>query len=175
MHKLLFAYTSTRGHTLKILKYIEQHLPENYKVIYLDLAKQENAKLDLSVFKHVIISSSIYYGKYSKSMYKFTKNNKDELNKVDNTFVSINLTARKEGKDKPETSAYIKTFKKKGVWKPKQIKMFAGLLDYPSYNWFDTMMIRFIMKITKGETNTSKTVEYTDWQKVEDFAKQLAK
>ena len=32
------------------------------------------------------------------------------------------------------------------------------------------MMIRLIMKMTKGETDTTKEVEYTDWQQVEAFA-----
>lgn len=34
-------------------------------------------------------------------------------------------------------------------------------------------MIQFIMRITGGETDTSKEVEYTDWQKVEAFADQF--
>lgn len=36
-------------------------------------------------------------------------------------------------------------------------------------------MIRLIMKITGGETDTSKEIEYTDWQKVEFFTEQFEK
>jgi menaquinone-dependent protoporphyrinogen oxidase len=34
-------------------------------------------------------------------------------------------------------------------------------------------MIRFIMWMTKGPTDTSATFEFTDWNKVDDFAAQL--
>jgi menaquinone-dependent protoporphyrinogen IX oxidase len=42
--------------------------------------------------------------------------------------------------------------------------VFAGALRYPRYRWYDRFMIRLIMKMTGGETDTSKEVVYTDWQ-----------
>lgn len=59
-------------------------------------------------------------------------------------------------------------------WKPTHIEVIAGALLYLRYKPFDRLMIRFIMKITKGETDTSKEYEYTDWQQVENFGKLLA-
>ncbi len=35
-------------------------------------------------------------------------------------------------------------------------------------------MIQLIMKITGGETDTTKEVEYTNWQKVSEFASGIA-
>ncbi|MEF1282361.1 flavodoxin domain-containing protein, partial [Vibrio fortis] len=49
----------------------------------------------------------------------------------------------------------------------------AGALYYPRYNFFDRTMIRFIMTMTGGETDTSKEVEYTNWQKVSLFTEKL--
>ena len=34
-------------------------------------------------------------------------------------------------------------------------------------------MIHLIMKITNGETDTTKEIEYTDWEKVKAFAESL--
>ena len=34
-------------------------------------------------------------------------------------------------------------------------------------------MIRLIMYITKGPTDTSKNFEFTDWNKVDDFSRDL--
>ena len=34
-------------------------------------------------------------------------------------------------------------------------------------------MIRFIMNMTGGETDTTKEVEYTNWEKVSLFSKKL--
>lgn len=48
--------------------------------------------------------------------------------------------------------------------------VFAGALRYPRYRWFDKVMIQLIMRMTGGETDTRKEVEYTDWQQVAKFA-----
>jgi menaquinone-dependent protoporphyrinogen oxidase len=53
--------------------------------------------------------------------------------------------------------------------------VFAGALRYPRYRWFDKVMIRFIMRMTGGETDTSKEVEYTDWNEVGQFAQEIAR
>ena len=58
-------------------------------------------------------------------------------------------------------------------WVPKKIGVFAGKIDYPSYKFFDKYAIKFIMWITNGPTDTSKTFEFTDWKKVEEFTKNL--
>lgn len=88
-------------------------------------------------------------------------------------FFGVNLTARKKGKDTPETNVYVRKFLAKTPWRPTITSVFAGALCYPQYNWFDRIMIQFIMKITGGETNINKEIEYTDWQKVEYFAREF--
>ena len=58
-------------------------------------------------------------------------------------------------------------------WKPKKIGVFAGKVDYPNYNFFDKYIIKLIMFITSGPIDTSQSYEFTNWSKVEDFAKEL--
>lgn len=53
--------------------------------------------------------------------------------------------------------------------------VFAGALRYPRYSWLDRTMIKMIMKMTGGETDTTKEVEYTDWQQVDRFARDFAR
>jgi menaquinone-dependent protoporphyrinogen oxidase len=50
---------------------------------------------------------------------------------------------------------------------------FAGKVDYPNYNFFDKYIIKFIMFITKGPTDTSQSYEFTDWSKVDDFSEEF--
>ena len=59
-------------------------------------------------------------------------------------------------------------------WRPKKIGVFAGKVDYPNYNFFDKYTIKFIMFITKGPTDTSKSYEFTDWSRVDQFAKEIS-
>ena len=44
-----------------------------------------------------------------------------------------------------------------------------GKLDYKKYPFFDRIMIRFIMWMTKGPTNTNTEIEYTNWNRVTKF------
>ena len=84
------------------------------------------------------------------------------------------MVARKSGKNTPETNPYIKKFLKISNWKPKKIGVFAGRVDYPNYGFFDKYVIKFIMFLTNGPTDTSQSYEFTDWSKVDEFAKELS-
>ena len=64
-------------------------------------------------------------------------------------------------------------FLKKTNWKPNKLSVFAGKVDYPNYNFFNKNVIRFIMYITKGPTDTNNSYEFTNWEKVKKFAKEL--
>ena len=53
------------------------------------------------------------------------------------------------------------------------IEVFAGKLDYPKYNFFNKNIIKFIMWITNGPTQTDIVVEFTNWNDVEKFANKI--
>ena len=88
-------------------------------------------------------------------------------------FFSVNVVARKPEKNTPETNPYMRKFLKISNWQPNKLAVFAGKVDYPKYGFFDKHIIRLIMFITKGPTDTSRSFEFTDWSKVEDFSKKL--
>ena len=71
----------------------------------------------------------------------------------------------KEGKDTPEGNVYVRKFLQRIKWTPAKVGVFAGALLYPRYKWIDRVMIQLIMKITGGETDSTKEIEYTDWGK----------
>lgn len=167
----LILYSSTDGHTKTICERIIS-LSDNKsisKIKSLDEAKQ----FDLSKFDRIIIGASIRYGSHSKDLYKFIELNKDVLDQKESVFFSVNVVARKPEKNKPETNPYIKKFLEISKWKPNKIGVFAGKVDYPKYGFFDKYIIKLIMFITNGPTDTSQTYEFTDWSKVDDFAKEL--
>ena len=172
MTNTLIIYSSTDGHTKTICKRLTNFLKnrDEIKVISLDDAR----KFELSEFTKIIIGASIRYGRHSKELYKFINSNKDILNQKQSVFFSVNVVARKPEKSIPETNPYIKKFLKISSWKPKKIGVFAGKVDYPNYGFFDKYIIKLIMFITKGPTDTSQSYEFTDWSKVDEFAKELS-
>jgi len=170
--KALLLYSTREGQTKKIMHNIAQQL-EGYECQFVDL--HESERVDLSQYDKILVGASIRYGSLNKKLYQFIQAHKEQLNQAKAAFYCVNLTARKEdqGKDTPEGSVYVQTFLKKSPWQPELIGVFAGALYYPRYRPIDRMMIRFIMKLTGGETDTTKEVEYTNWEKVALFAKKF--
>ena len=171
MSSLLIIYSSTDGQTKKICERIIDLSDDPHIITIMSL--NEATRIDISRYAKIIIGASIRYGKHSKELYKFIDLNKEILNQKESTFFSVNVVARKPEKSTPDTNPYIKKFLNISKWKPKKIGVFAGKVDYPKYSLIDRYIIKFIMFITKGPTDTSQSYEFTDWAKVDVFAKEL--
>lgn len=164
--KTIILYSSRDGQTQKIANFIAEKLDGDVEVRSI----LDTFSLDAD---RIIIGASIRYGHFDKALYKFIEKHTALLNAKPTAFFGVNLTARKEGKNTPETNVYVRKFLARIQWRPTLTAVLAGALFYPRYNWFDRMMIQFIMKITGGETDPTKEIEYTDWEKVTEFAEKL--
>ncbi len=171
MPETLIIYSSTDGHTKNICERLANFFGNTNATKTISLF--EATKFDLSKFNQIVIGASIRYGKYSKNLYKFINLNKDILEQKNSVFFSVNVVARKPEKNTPETNPYVKKFLKVSKWKPKKIGVFAGKVDYPNYGLFDKYAIKLIMFLTNGPTDTSQSYEFTDWSKVDNFAREL--
>ena len=168
MSGTLIIYSSTDGHTkticLKILNSLKD--PDLVNIIPLD----EVETFDLSKYNKIIIGASIRYGKHNSKVINFVKKNIKMLNLKKTAFFSVNVVARKLGKNLPNTNPYVIKFLRDTNWKPNKVGVFAGKVDYPNYNFINKYVIRFIMMITKGPTDTKNSYEFTNWDTVKKFA-----
>ena len=168
MKKILLIYSTVDGHTKTICEKILSY-SETSQVDILPI----DSSINIKDYDTVVIGASIRYGKYREEIFEFIKENEELLNSKDNAFFSVNVVARKENKNKPETNPYLIKFLNKISWQPKILDVFAGKIDYPKYKFLDKYAIKFIMWITKGPTDTSKVYEFTDWNRVKSFAEKL--
>ena len=168
MKKILLTYSTVDGHTKTICEKILSYS----KTSQVDILPIDSS-INIKDYDTVVIGASIRYGKYREEIFEFIKENEELLNSKDNAFFSVNVVARKENKNKPETNPYLIKFLNKISWKPKILDVFAGKIDYPKYKFLDKYAIKFIMWITKGPTDTSKVYEFTDWNRVKSFAEKL--
>lgn len=169
--KALILYSSRDGQTRSIASYIASKLQDTLSCDVIDLLQADAIELDQ--YQQVLIGASVRYGHFHPVLERFVKRHAEQLNRMPSAFFAVNLTARKPEKRAPQTNAYTRKFLLSSPWQPKQCTVFAGALRYPHYRWFDRIMIRFIMKMTGGETDTSKEVEYTDWQQVDRFTQEF--
>jgi len=174
MSYTLLIYSTSDGQTKKICDAMAQQLIGSGEQVQL-LSLTDANNITWQEVDKVVIGASIRYGHFNKALDKFIAQYQTELEQRVNGFFCVNLTARKPEKNTPTTNAYMKKFIETSPWQPTLQAVFAGALLYSKYRWLDKVMIRFIMKMTGGETDTSKDIEYTDWKKVDDFAKEIAK
>ena len=171
--KLLILYSTVDGHTKKICEYINKKL-KNKRIISIS-SLEDSVKFNLEQFDEIVIGASVRYGYHRKNVYEFIRNNKSILNDKRTVFFSLNLTARKSEKNTADTNPYVYKFLKKINWEPTIKDVFAGRLDYPNLDTLNKLAILFIMVITNGPKDTSKTYELTDWKRVDNLIKKIEK
>ncbi len=168
MAKILIIYSTTDGQTRKICQRLQQVIGQQGDHVTVVSIKDE-PQIDPTPFDKIVIGASIRYGKHSPQIVDFIEKNRLLLESKPNAFFSVNVVARKPEKSRPENNPYLQKFLKRISWTPRQLAVFAGKIDYPSYRFFDRFMIRLIMWMTKGPTDPTFVVEYTDWKQVEAF------
>lgn len=172
MHVLLL-FSTTDGHTIKICHRLQEVIEQQAsRVTLAPIGDAQN--MDLTAFDRIVIGASIRYGKHNPQVAEFINGHGQLLEAKSYAFFSVNIVARKPEKNRPETNPYVQKFLKQLSRPPKELAVFAGKLDYPKYGFFDRMMIRFIMLVTKGPTDPKSVVEFTDWCAVEAFGRKMS-
>ncbi len=170
--KTLLPFSTRDGQTREIAAFLASELKE--QGIYADVVNlNRTEEIAWQEYDRVVIGASIRYGHFHPALDRFVKKHVAMLNNLPGAFYSVNLVARKAEKRTPQTNSYTRKFLLNSPWQPQLCAVFAGALRYPRYRWYDRFMIRLIMKMTGGETDTHKEVVYTDWQQVTGFAREI--
>jgi menaquinone-dependent protoporphyrinogen oxidase len=174
MSKILIIYSTTDGHTREICSRLQKIIEKNNHVVSLIPIEDVNQQ-DLNLFDKIVIGASIRYGKHNAKVYEFINKNTQILDHKANAFFSVNVVARKPDKNQPDTNPYLKKFLLQISWKPKELAVFAGKIDYQKYSILDRLIIRMIMWITKGPTHPKTNIEFTNWNQVNDFGQLISR
>ncbi len=172
MANILLAYSSVYGYTRKICETMQTALRD--QGLQADVAPLTGGGADPARYDVIVIGASIRNGKHNPAVLDFIRANEALLNSKPSGFFSVNLVARKPGKNTPETNPYLKKFLAAIPWKPRLVGVFAGNLDYQRYGTMDRNIIRLIMWITDGPTDPRARVEFTDWDEVRRYAANIA-
>ncbi len=174
MSRICIVYSTTDGHTLEICERIQQVL--EHEAHWIELMAIEHASgIDWTRCDKIVIGARIRYGKHHPDVRAFIERHVDHLQARPSAFFSVNVVARKPGKDTVAGNPYLQKFLKSILWKPTELAVFAGKIDYRKYRLGDRLMIRFIMWLTKGPTQPDACVDFTNWQAVADFAGRVAR
>lgn len=174
MAAILIVCSTTDGQTARICARIEQILqPLGHRVQVVMI--EQAAQTDPRDFDQVVIGARIRYGRHDALVHAFVARHRQALQAMPSAFFTVNIVARKPEKNQAGTNPYLQKFLRQTGWQPTLVDVFAGKLDYPRYGFFDRQMIRFIMLVTRGPTDPTAVVEFTDWARVDEFAGRVAR
>jgi menaquinone-dependent protoporphyrinogen oxidase len=172
MKRALVLCSSTDGQTRRICERL-RHMFEDAGV-HVTLRMIEDADgVSPADFDLAVVGARIRYGRTDVRVIDFARRHAAALEAMPSAYFSVNVVARKPGKDRAETNPYVRAFLRRARWRPRRIDVFAGRLDYPRYGLVDRLVIRTIMRMTGGLTRPDTVIEYTDWQRVEGFGRAL--
>lgn len=118
----------------------------------------------------VVLVAAVRYGRLLPEAERFLAGLQALREPAQLVLLSVNFTARKPGKDTVEGNVYIRKSIARHRLAPALALAVAGRLDYSRYGWPDRQLIRFIMKLTGGPTDSGACVDYTPWAVVDDVA-----
>jgi menaquinone-dependent protoporphyrinogen oxidase len=171
--RIVFVYSTIDGHTHEICERLAEIVgQEGHQSSLQELTA--NSNIDLDSYDQIVVGASIRYGSHRPEVADFIEKNIASLESKPSAFFSVNAVARKPDKREPHTNPYVRKFLKQISWKPRQMAIFGGKIDYPSYRFWDKTMIRFIMWMTKGPTDPTATVDFTNWDEVEAFGRTIS-
>lgn len=172
MARFLLIYSTTDGHTLKIgsrLREIWEN--QGHTVTLMDIRDTAGPALD--DYDRIVIGASIRYGRHAPAVAELLRRLGPRLAEKSSGFFSVSLVARKPNRNRPDSNPYVRKLLRRLAWRPREVAVFAGKLNYPAYGRLDRAVIRLIMYLTGGPTDPATVMEFTDWAAVEAFGRRL--
>ena len=172
---MLLLYATRDGQSRRIAAHIAARLADNgIAAPPRDLAEAFPTPAELVAAPLVVVIAAVRYGRHLPEAEGLLATYREPLARARLVFVSVNLTARKPGKDTAAGNPYVRKLLARHRLEPVLATAVAGRLDYPRYGWLDRQIIRLIMRMMGGPTDLSSCIEFTSWQAVDRIASRIA-
>jgi len=172
--RILMLFGTSYGQTAKIATRLSAALMERGHYVTMMNALQA-PPTSLTTFDAIVIGSSIIARGHQKAVERYIKNNVAFLSTLPTAFFSVSASAgSRDPKGRAAAERVRDEFLESVGWSPTLRVSIAGAVNYTRYNW----LLRWYMKRASakggGATDTSRDHEYTDWNQVQQFAREIA-
>ena len=172
--RVLIVYSSYDGQTARVAERIGERLRGAGHNITVRAADALEVLWELDTHDAILFGGAIRFGKHARNLVELVHDHLPDLERRPTAFFSVCKSAGGPGSRPDAAQRYIDQFLRRTGWKPAFARSFAGALRYTRYNFFIRSMIRLIMTVVGGDTDTSRDYEYTDWRAVDAFADEFA-
>jgi menaquinone-dependent protoporphyrinogen oxidase len=170
----LLVYASTHGHTAKIAMRIAASMrAAGLEVDLRDVAGAGDVgpgRYDL-----VAVGASLHKEHHQKQLEDWVRAHREALAGQPSVFFSVSLTAAEDSDEaRAATQRCIDEFCAQTGWTPARTAAIAGCLQYREYDVFTRQLMRLLMKRMGHPTDASQDYDYTDWDAVDRFGREIA-
>jgi menaquinone-dependent protoporphyrinogen oxidase len=174
MTSVLVIYMSRQGHTARVARRLCEAIGEaGGSGSMMDVREAAHEGVDWNRHDVIVLGAPVLYGTYHKDFLSFVAANREQLERKPNSFFNVSVVARTPAKATVSGNRYLQKFLELSAWRPKDLKVIAGKVDYPSWPWYERVMIQMIMKMTGGPTDPRAVIDYTDWNDVRAYGEHL--
>ena len=171
MTKILLVFHTSEGQTAKIADRIASTL--------------RNASVDVAVhevsdapgpegFDGVIVGDSIHAVHHSRPLTRYLRGHRTALDTMPFALFQVSLTSADPDAEHTATAQrLVQELLDRTGFDPDLVGLFAGALVYTQYGYFKRRVMRAVSRREGGDTDMTHDHEYTDWQAVEQFARDL--
>ncbi len=173
MTTILVVFHTSEGQTARIAEHVAAVLRElGDEVTVHDVAGAPAPEQ----YDGVIVADSIHGMHHSKALTRYVRDHVAALNKLPAALFQVSLTsANPDDEHTADAQRLVQELLDRTDFDPDLVGLFAGALVYTQYGWFKRRVMRVIARREDGDTDTSHDHEYTDWQSVEQFARDVHK
>lgn len=175
MSNVLIVYATNEGQTLKVAQRIADVLRAEGHTPHLLDADHPTQPVDFDRFQIAVVGAPIRARGYPRSIVRFVREQRSFLERTGAAFFSVGLAIASRTSDgRAQTLAVVEEFSESTGWRPHRVELIAGALPYSKYNFLIRFVMQRIAAKEGGDTDTSRDYEYTDWNAVDRFARELA-
>jgi menaquinone-dependent protoporphyrinogen oxidase len=169
--KILVVYHTSEGQTARVAEHVAAVLRDlGDSVEVHDVAGAPAPEH----YDGVIVGDSIHAGHHSKALTRYVHDHVAVLNQAPAALFQVSLTSANADDEHSATAQrLLQDLLDRTQFDPDLVGLFAGALVYTRYGWLKRRVMRAISKREGGDTDTTRDHEYTDWQAVEQFARDV--
>ncbi|MEA2421264.1 MAG: menaquinone-dependent protoporphyrinogen oxidase, partial [Thermoleophilaceae bacterium] len=124
----------------------------------------------------VVVGASLHKEHHQKEIVDWVAARRGALAAVPSVFFSVSLSAAEDSEEShAATRRCIDAFCAETGWTPRRSERVAGSLQYREYDVFTRQLMRLMMHRSGHPTDASHDYDYTDWDAVERFGREIAK
>ena len=174
MPRVLVIYATTYGQAANIARATGEELRRSGAES--DVVEASARAPGPAGYDGVIVVGSVHARGYQRPLRRWVRTHGDALQEKPSAFVSVCLGVLQRDPAVDRALGGIRdAFYTATGWRPALVAVVAGALPYTRYGLLTRWMMRRIVAKAKGDTDTSRDYEYTDWDAVRRFAGEFAR